>query len=102
MQVSLEHARLEPSGDEKAIPLTPAEAEELEDFLIARVGQRVRESCSLQETTIAEGDTVTVVGAFQGMSIAATPFRGAARSRVLGGELDRPLVVKRAARSALG
>lgn len=98
--VSLEHARLEPHGDEEPIELTVAEAVELEPFLLDRVGQRVRERCTFAETVVAAGDTVSVTAKLAGKALATAPFRDEPRGRVLTGAIDCPLVVRLVTRAA--
>lgn len=94
IMVSLEHARLEPVGDEEPVELTVDEAVELEPFLVERIGQRVREHCKLAETVIATGDTVTVTGRLAGPALATAPFRDDPRGRILAGDSDHPIVVR--------
>lgn len=100
VMVSLEHARLEPSGAEERLVLTPEEAADLDEFFLPRIAQRVHATCALAETIVAEGDTVSVVGDLRGKGLAVAPFRHVARSHVIGGEADRPLVVRVVARGS--
>jgi hypothetical protein len=94
VMVSLEHAVLVAAGTPKNGPLPDEPSDTLEELLERRGILHEDRKSSLAEHLVRDGDEVTVIGKVLGGKVTSLGYRGASGARVIGGDEERPLVVR--------